>query len=253
MKREGVQVLGSWAKHSLNMLPSWMKRQTIPFFSHVTGVRQSLAEAQQSNLASINLGQALDVKLSADVNPDRCLLTLIEGNNRIGLQQSLERHPSLLNRVIVDADSPIQAGGTVGHWCGWFGHWTLLTDWLQRGGDVNVTGTGRGWSRDKTVTQYASFLDSRGHQLYAFERNLQRAIKTVAEQVPPEPRPPPAQGGQLCCICLTEPSTHAFIPCGHQCVCNACGNTIMNGNRPQCPIDRKSPTQIVRIFSAGHE
>ena len=34
------------------------------------------------------------------------------------------------------------------------------------------------------------------------------------------------RAGWKCCVCLEAKSTHAFVPCGHQCVCATCGETI---------------------------
>lgn len=32
---------------------------------------------------------------------------------------------------------------------------------------------------------------------------------------------------KICCICLTELATHAFIPCGHRDVCGTCCDETM--------------------------
>ena len=47
-----------------------------------------------------------------------------------------------------------------------------------------------------------------------------------------------------CIICQKDdmPRSHAFVPCGHVCVCASCGDAIMNDNA-RCPICRK-PSQM---------
>jgi len=56
----------------------------------------------------------------------------------------------------------------------------------------------------------------------------------------------------LCVVCLTMPKSHAFIPCGHRCVCAACGNQILYGG-PQgsaiCPVCRTRANGAIKIFT----
>jgi len=46
-----------------------------------------------------------------------------------------------------------------------------------------------------------------------------------------------------CCIRLEKPSTHAFVPCGHKCVCKACGDAVM-----KCPHCRGPKAMLIKIF-----
>ena len=46
-----------------------------------------------------------------------------------------------------------------------------------------------------------------------------------------------------CCICLERPSTHAFVPCGHKCVCKECGDVVM-----KCPHCRGPKAMLIKIF-----
>ena len=55
-----------------------------------------------------------------------------------------------------------------------------------------------------------------------------------------------------CHICMCNPKTHAFIPCLHQCVCERCGNTIMNpedGATPRCIICRQRITGCQQVYN----
>jgi hypothetical protein len=47
-----------------------------------------------------------------------------------------------------------------------------------------------------------------------------------------------------CVVCLDEPKTRAFVPCGHQCICDDCA-TKLN----QCPICKANATSTVKIYS----
>jgi hypothetical protein len=41
-----------------------------------------------------------------------------------------------------------------------------------------------------------------------------------------------------CCICMCEQPNIVFLPCGHQCACVTCYNTIKLGNN-KCPLCRR--------------
>ena len=57
-----------------------------------------------------------------------------------------------------------------------------------------------------------------------------------------------------CVICHDAPKTHAFVPCGHQCVCGPCAELVMNSTslriqRPgKCPVCRKAVLMKMEIF-----
>ena len=66
----------------------------------------------------------------------------------------------------------------------------------------------------------------------------------VAAAAPSEGEP------QHCVICLTQPKSHAFVPCGHQCACSDCATAVAKGGRAaKCPICRARVQMVVRIFS----
>jgi hypothetical protein len=47
-----------------------------------------------------------------------------------------------------------------------------------------------------------------------------------------------------CVVCMHAENTHAFIPCGHRCVCTSCGTKCNNC----CPICRENVTGTLKIF-----
>ena len=53
------------------------------------------------------------------------------------------------------------------------------------------------------------------------------------------------QEKEECVICWSSKKTHAFIPCGHMCVCDGCVASIQDH---RCPICRMASQQIVKIF-----
>jgi len=45
------------------------------------------------------------------------------------------------------------------------------------------------------------------------------------------------QGANECCVCLAPEKSHAFVPCGHYCVCEGCAHCIMAAPK-ECPVCR---------------
>lgn len=55
-----------------------------------------------------------------------------------------------------------------------------------------------------------------------------------------------------CVICCDSPRSHVFLPCGHMCVCQQCGDKIMRApastQQRRCPICMQLATGINRVF-----
>ena len=59
-----------------------------------------------------------------------------------------------------------------------------------------------------------------------------------------------AEQGGRCCVCLEAESTHAFVPCGHQCVCATCG-ALIRSKAPRhacCPLCKLPSKSLMRVF-----
>jgi hypothetical protein len=50
-----------------------------------------------------------------------------------------------------------------------------------------------------------------------------------------------------CAICMSEPKTHAFIPCGHHFACEICALEIFE-RTSSCPICRQEADDVLQIF-----
>jgi hypothetical protein len=55
----------------------------------------------------------------------------------------------------------------------------------------------------------------------------------------------PAHG--TCVACMTSPSTHAFVPCGHFCMCDGCSSKSMEMGA-NCPMCREPVHQVMKVF-----
>jgi len=53
---------------------------------------------------------------------------------------------------------------------------------------------------------------------------------------------------QMCVVCLMAPKTHAFVPCGHRCVCASCGSNLCRETRASCPVCRAPAQQLLHVF-----
>ena len=53
-----------------------------------------------------------------------------------------------------------------------------------------------------------------------------------------------------CIICMSEPPTHAFIPCGHRTLCTSCANNraVTGSFNKKCPTCRANYKSLIQIF-----
>ena len=64
-------------------------------------------------------------------------------------------------------------------------------------------------------------------------------------QLPPTPVKSPKKFKKTCIVCMDNIATHAFMPCGHLCVCTVCSNIEYNN---ACPICRSKYISICKIY-----
>jgi hypothetical protein len=51
-----------------------------------------------------------------------------------------------------------------------------------------------------------------------------------------------------CVMCMDAEKSHAFVPCGHMCVCKGCAGKIMGANK-ECPFCCSVATAVMRVFT----
>ena len=60
--------------------------------------------------------------------------------------------------------------------------------------------------------------------------------------------------GGVCIVCQDAEITHAFMHCGHMCVCSACGEAVLAASSSaSCPICREPAAQVMRVYLSGAE
>jgi hypothetical protein len=62
------------------------------------------------------------------------------------------------------------------------------------------------------------------------------------------PSPAPHDEETLCVLCLDAPKDHIIIPCGHQCVCEACAEKLKKARHPLCPFCRTPINSTFKVF-----
>ena len=64
------------------------------------------------------------------------------------------------------------------------------------------------------------------------------------------PPPVPVVEKPLCLICMENPPSHAFIPCGHKQICGACSEqkAIVDGLHGKCPTCRAAFEKLLHIY-----
>ena len=56
------------------------------------------------------------------------------------------------------------------------------------------------------------------------------------------------EASEECIICFDGRRTHLMSPCGHQCVCASCAESLMAHLLPQCPTCRTPIERTIRVF-----
>jgi len=54
----------------------------------------------------------------------------------------------------------------------------------------------------------------------------------------------------LCLVCMKNKRSHAFIPCGHMCVCSECAKSLAKQSSLICPACETKPTSVMEVNSA---
>jgi ankyrin repeat protein/uncharacterized protein YjgD (DUF1641 family) len=87
-------------------------------------------------------------------------------------------------------------------------------------------------------------------RLAALTLGMQRDALEV-QQVQAQLGVPPAAPQDeetLCVLCLDAPKDHIIIPCGHQCVCEACAEKLKEARHPLCPFCRTPIHSTFKVF-----
>ena len=90
-------------------------------------------------------------------------------------------------------------------------------------------------------TIHAQPTSSWDHLSQIYNKDLENTVsssKTI--------NPQSATNSGECVVCIRAPKTHAFVPCGHLCVCQSCVPMMMI--KKKCPICRQTATQVIKVF-----
>jgi hypothetical protein len=62
------------------------------------------------------------------------------------------------------------------------------------------------------------------------------------------PAAPQLEEEALCVVCMDAPKQHVIVPCGHQCVCEACAQQLTQTTSPSCPVCRAPIQETTRVY-----
>ena len=75
------------------------------------------------------------------------------------------------------------------------------------------------------------------------------AEPSPVEQAAEHPTDEPARDDENCLVCMAAAATHAFVPCGHQCVCSTCADRVTGSEGDgRCPYCRVPSMMTMPIF-----
>ena len=59
-----------------------------------------------------------------------------------------------------------------------------------------------------------------------------------------------ARKSKECCVCYAPLRSLAFIPCGHRCVCEECGDMIVSkaNGAIKCPLCKTPASRLMKIY-----
>ena len=73
------------------------------------------------------------------------------------------------------------------------------------------------------------------------------ADKTGTALEPAYKPPTDVEENLLCVVCWAVEKTHSSVPCGHQCLCGGCAETVMKTSH-KCPICMQELLMAMKIF-----
>jgi hypothetical protein len=77
---------------------------------------------------------------------------------------------------------------------------------------------------------------------------LQQLQAQLGSSVVPPAAPHPDVEETQCVVCFDAPKDHIIVPCGHQCVCEACAQQLTKTRTPMCPVCRGPIIQTMKVF-----
>jgi len=136
-------------------------------------------------------------------------------------------------------------------WYGWngrgrCGNWIVKKYWLsQMPDDAWLPGHKPNFVQAQEETKKGGSSSAKTRK-----RELQEAGEETAneEESCRAKKPKDTHVDNTCCVCMVHDKTHLFVPCGHQCVCGTCAETIMKSQPAKCPVCRSICDKVIKVF-----
>jgi len=107
-------------------------------------------------------------------------------------------------------------------------------------------------------TRYSLFVVDKSNGLG--DKNVVHVDKALVKNVLGFIRPKESKKYQTCCVCLKNESSHAFVPCGHLCICDSkeclgffmtplvSASSSSSDTKMKCPICQTEMEKLMRIY-----
>ena len=91
-------------------------------------------------------------------------------------------------------------------------------------------------------------LDALTLAMHSAALRVQEMHARLGVVAPAAPAPQPEAEEVLCVVCMDAPKQHVILPCGHQCVCEACAQQLTQKSPPTCPVCRALIQGTTRVY-----
>ena len=230
-----------------------------PYYQHAKEQAAASADAKACNMSKVVKQGPLLARVGSNAltQADKYAVSkMVEDNALESLTASIRVRGGLVNSLVFSEGEERTFAATPAHWAVWYRHWDMLKLLLRSGADLDKKGSGVGWVNGRSVMEYAELLDAKGHRFYEHASNVRKCVQELEQErnrgSEGKIRAPSAadSSSQRCAVCLSEPASHIVAPCGHQCGCQQCLETLRRSTG-RCPICRGQIDSVIRVFASG--
>jgi hypothetical protein len=161
-----------------------------PYYAHEDTLKRIMEKSVIATVQAVRkLTKLEDSIWEEDLADEKTLNRLhdaIEAHSITALKRVFKKfNVAEVKDLLVNAAEDKLSKGTLAHYAIYYQNWNVLK-YLQEVGciDLETRGGGYGWMNNKTIEDYAEFLDGKtGHKYYEYKKMLQESLNSEA----PEP------------------------------------------------------------------
>ena len=111
---------------------------------------------------------------------------------------------------------------------------------LQTFPDKTIEGK---WVNEKKQGEHIVTFSDGKREIWTFENSDCIGTKPFEGPEPEKKEEKRIQVGD-CCVCMAQPASHVYVPCGHLCVCQFCGDQ----SKKKCPMCKSEVFLLVKVY-----